>query len=49
MSHHGAQHVAELRTECHTNADFVRTLAYGVCHDVEKPKADQFLDSDTSR
>jgi hypothetical protein len=29
-------------------ADFVRARAYGVCHDVEKPKADRLLDPDTS-
>jgi hypothetical protein len=38
-----------LRTECHTNADFVRALAYGVCLDAEKPKAYRFLDSITWR
>ena len=49
MSHYGAQHIAGLRTECHTNADFVRALAYGVCLDAEKPKAYRFLDSTTCR
>jgi hypothetical protein len=44
LSHHGAQHVAGLRTKCHTNADFVRALAYAACLDAEKPKAYRFLD-----
>ena len=38
-----------LRTECPTNADFVRALAYGVCPNAEKPKAYRVLDSTTCR
>jgi hypothetical protein len=43
MSHYGAQHSAEQRTECHTNATFVRALSYSVCLDAEKLKAYRFL------
>ena len=47
--YHRAQHVAGLRSECRTKADLVRAPTYGVCLDVEKPKTDRDLDSDTSR
>jgi hypothetical protein len=38
-----------LRTECHTNADSVCALAYGICLDAEKPTAYRLLDSTTCR
>ena len=50
MSHYEAQNVLGLRTEyTYTNADFVRTPAYGACLDAEKPKEYRFLDATTCR